>query len=606
MYSDDLINLQDSIDALVEVLSKYGDCIISGCEISGSAGNYRVSAGYVRIDGKLRKFPGGSFSAYPFYIVPDNEIIQTLYKDNVTRDAIGVYGCHLSLDNVSGALGVLEIADEEDKRDDNQLIVEIVEKVRKYAGPSHFYVSNALTYNKTAKKYSTSEIEDAKEGDLCNYLTKVYKCTTAGLGSNAVWEFAYDYHTGAVGVCMGGDIRCICYGPWEMEFSAPSTELTYEAQDVEVTLSAQRTISVYDGYTGNFISETIQEGEPILSVNKHAIVNGKTLQFPANATDEKLEVTVTALMDTLEKTIKITQAAQYEKYVISISYWYFDDALASGIGGSHVMDRYGLQYSVKKYNNGVYEDVTESAQLEYGVSEMLMAGLTFDPGHHPNDVHIYGFKNLGSTSKPKTLACILYLTVSIVDEETGKIYSETITRNVYQQENSLSATSSSGGKFTLGGYLFEEGDTISNRDQYGTVIIPKDGGAYDISGTYIGHTIYKWTSGKLDHVEYDQTLRYGLTIATSYESDAIVASLGNIITTPSENPTYSNAGTFTAKLTFPPNNTGETLTYRYIKVNSIYAMTPKSIIYQAKDLVEETEGVSEGISEAVDDPNAEV
>lgn len=48
-YSDDLINVQDSINALVEVLSNYGDCILSGCEVSGSEGSYAVSPGYVRI-----------------------------------------------------------------------------------------------------------------------------------------------------------------------------------------------------------------------------------------------------------------------------------------------------------------------------------------------------------------------------------------------------------------------------------------------------------------------------------------------------------------------------------------------------------------------------
>ena len=584
-YSDDLINVQDSINALVEVLSDYGDCILSGCDVSGSEGNYAVSPGYVRIGGKLRKFEGGSFSTFPFYIVPDNVIVQTVYKDNVSRDAIGVYTSHLSTESVDGAL---VIADKEDKRHDAQFIKDVVTVVRKYAGPSHFYVANALNYNKATKKFSTSEIEDAKEGDLCNYLTKVYKCTSPGLGENAVWEFAYDYHTGAVGVCMGGDYRTNVYGPWEMTFKVDKTELTYEEQTVNVTLSASRTVSVYDGYTGDFISQSVQEGSPILLVDKYGTLNDKIITFPANSTDESRTAKVTAIIGNIERSITITQAAQYQKYVFNVSGWYFNDG---GAGGrqADVRDIYPLICEVKKYNSGVLEgDVTEFAKIEYGVQEIYMANIEFVPANEPNKAYVTGFKNLGKTYTASNIACTLYLTVSITEESTGKTYSQTITRDVYQQANFLQVRANNMScQMMIDGKLFDNSFNPDkwNSGLYGTVLIPSTGGTVPIEAKWMQYTTYYWTSGAYERTDYDNTrLEIGAK-TQSGASQQLSAALqpGEIFSVDSD-----HWCTITGVLEFPENSTGKNIQmYPFVGNNSIIPLDSRqSTLYISKELVE--------------------
>lgn len=584
-YSDDLINVQDSINALVEVLSEYGDCILSGCEVSGSEGSYAVSPGYVRIGGKLRKFEGGSFSTFPFYIVPDNAIVQTVYKDNVSRDAIGVYTSHLSTESVDGAL---VIADKEDKRHDAQFIKDVVMVVRKYAGPSHFYVANALNYDKTTKKFSTSEIEDAKEGDLCNYLTKVYKCTSSGLGTNAVWEFAYDYHTGAVGVCMGGDYRTYAYGPWEMTFKVDKTELTYEEQTVNVTLSASRTVSVYDGYTGDFISQSVQEGEPILLVDKYGTLNDKVITFPANSTDESRTAKVTAIIGNIERSITITQAAQYQKYVISVNDWRFNDGGAGG-GAAGVNDRRHLTYSVKKYNSGVLEgDVTEFAKVEYGVQEIYMADIEFVPDNEPNKAYVRGFKNLGKTYTASNIACTLYLTVSITEESTGKTYSQTITRDVYQQANFLQVRANNMAcQMMIDDKLFDNSFNADkwNSGLYGTVLIPSTGGTVSVEAKWMKYTTYYWTSGAYERTDYDNTrLEIGAK-TQSGESQQLSATLqpGEIFSVDS-----NHWCTIAGVLEFPENSTGKNIQmYPFVGNNFIIPLDSRqSTLYISKELVE--------------------
>lgn len=584
-YSDDLINVQDSINALVEVLSEYGDCILSGCEVSGSEGSYAVSPGYVRIGGKLRKFEGGSFNTFPFYIVPDNAIVQTVYKDNVSRDAIGVYTSHLSTESVGGAL---VIADKEDKRHDAQFIKDVVTVVRKYAGPSHFYVANALNYNKTTKKFSTSEIEDAKEGDLCNYLTKVYKCTSPGLGENAVWEFAYDYHTGAVGVCMGGDYRTNVYGPWEMTFEVDKTELTYEEQTVNVTLSASRTVSVYDGYTGDFISQSVQEGAPILSVDKYGTLNDKVITFPANNTEESRTAKVTAIIGNIERSVMITQTAQYQKYVFIINGWEFDDGPAGG-GLVRVDDSHHLSYKVQKYNLGVLEgDVTEFAKVEYGVQEIYMADIEFVPYDEPNQAHVRGFKDLGKTDTIRNIACTLYLTVSITEESTGKTYSQTITRNVYQEENSLRVRPTYVyRKITIDGKVFEIGFDYNSYQSglYGTILIPSTGGTVSVEAKWRQSTDWYWDSGAYEKTVYnDARLEIGAK-TQSGASQQLSATLqtGAIFSVDS-----NHWCTITGVLEFPANSTGENVQmHPFIGGSFIIPNDSRgSKLYVSKELVE--------------------
>lgn len=582
-YSDDLINVQDSINALVEVLSKYGDCILSGCEISGSGGSYAVSPGYVRIGGKLRKLEGGSFSTFPFYIVPDNAIVQTVYKDNVSRDAIGVYASHLSTTSADGAL---MIADKEDKRHDAQLIKDIVAAVRKFAGPSHFYVANALSYNKTTKTFSTSEIEDAKEGDLCNYLTKVYKCTSPGLGENAVWEFAYDYHTGAVGVCMGGDYRTNIYGPWEMTFEVDKTELTYEEQTVNVTLSASRTVSVYDGYTGDFIGQSVQEGTPILSVDKYGTLNDKVITFPANSTEESRTAKVTAIIGNIERSVTITQAAQYQKYVFDISGWDFEDGSASG----GIAAATGLwSYTVKKYHSGVLEgDVTDFAKVEYGVQEIYMSDIEFVPGSEPNEARVTGFHNLGKTYTARNIACTLYLTVSITEESTGKTYSQTITTHVYQESNSLRSQDVMSCQMTVDGKVFE--DTFHNDKYtsglYGTVLIPSTGGTASVGAKWQKYTHYYWTSGASHRTDYDDArLEIGFNTGSgvSQQLRTTLKTEGSFSVDSSHWCTITGA-----VLAFPDNSTGENIQmYAFVGTRAIWPRDSRSsTLYISKELVD--------------------
>ena len=98
-YADDLLNLQA---LALSFVSMFDDClnfIVSGCQISGN----NISAGYVYINGKIRKFDGHTGnSTWPKYIYENNANENIGYANNQTKVGRVSYGCSAGTSVPSG------------------------------------------------------------------------------------------------------------------------------------------------------------------------------------------------------------------------------------------------------------------------------------------------------------------------------------------------------------------------------------------------------------------------------------------------------------------------------------------------------------------------
>ncbi len=69
-YVDDIVNLQNLALAFGELFHDCDNFILSGCEVSGTS----ISAGFVYINGKLRRFNGATgITSWPQYIYESNK-----------------------------------------------------------------------------------------------------------------------------------------------------------------------------------------------------------------------------------------------------------------------------------------------------------------------------------------------------------------------------------------------------------------------------------------------------------------------------------------------------------------------------------------------------
>lgn len=89
VYVDDMLNLQELALAFGELFNECDNFIVSGCQVSGNA----ISAGYVYLNGKLRRFSGASgISTWPQYLYESNVTESVQYAVGGTKVGRNVYG----------------------------------------------------------------------------------------------------------------------------------------------------------------------------------------------------------------------------------------------------------------------------------------------------------------------------------------------------------------------------------------------------------------------------------------------------------------------------------------------------------------------------------
>lgn len=91
-YIDDILNLQELSLAFASIFDECDNFIISGCKVSGN----KISAGYVYLNGKIRRFEGtNNISTWPQYIYEVNTIETVQYADNAQKLGRNVYACSI-------------------------------------------------------------------------------------------------------------------------------------------------------------------------------------------------------------------------------------------------------------------------------------------------------------------------------------------------------------------------------------------------------------------------------------------------------------------------------------------------------------------------------
>lgn len=105
-FGDDFLALQNEIyDALEGLFAPYGNCIISGCAVTGN----NIAAGIVYIGGKICRFSGGSTLAFPCYLVLNSAEIQNrLYNDGISKPTVNEYTAQLAANTPEGDYIVIE------------------------------------------------------------------------------------------------------------------------------------------------------------------------------------------------------------------------------------------------------------------------------------------------------------------------------------------------------------------------------------------------------------------------------------------------------------------------------------------------------------------
>lgn len=87
------VETKDAIEALLNSITN-GDTeglILSGCTVSGTAGNFAISSGYVYLDGEVLLYSGGSgFSATRYLQKATVTEEGGVFADTVTRNYINV------------------------------------------------------------------------------------------------------------------------------------------------------------------------------------------------------------------------------------------------------------------------------------------------------------------------------------------------------------------------------------------------------------------------------------------------------------------------------------------------------------------------------------
>lgn len=107
-YGEDWIAMQNEIYKALEdgVLGTFPDGIITGIDVSGTAGNYSISPGYCWLSGKIRFFPGADGLTEPintYYLKPTYETESTRpYVNGESYPIVKKYGVVLEVGYTAG------------------------------------------------------------------------------------------------------------------------------------------------------------------------------------------------------------------------------------------------------------------------------------------------------------------------------------------------------------------------------------------------------------------------------------------------------------------------------------------------------------------------
>lgn len=88
-YSDDVLNLQELALSLSALFEGCPDFIVSGCEVNGAS----VTAGYVWLNGKVRRFEGCKDAVFPYYIYETNRHESVTYANDINKRGRTCYLC---------------------------------------------------------------------------------------------------------------------------------------------------------------------------------------------------------------------------------------------------------------------------------------------------------------------------------------------------------------------------------------------------------------------------------------------------------------------------------------------------------------------------------
>ena len=150
-YADDIVNLQELALAFSSIFDGCDSFIISGCNVEGS----NISAGYVYLNGKIRRFNGANNCTWPQYIYEENNTEYTSYASGTPKAGRHIYGCTIGSSVpdrgmlVNGRPASIEI-----KQSGNMTIKDAL--FGKYAMIKESLVgcqtiSDAITFNKTVR-----------------------------------------------------------------------------------------------------------------------------------------------------------------------------------------------------------------------------------------------------------------------------------------------------------------------------------------------------------------------------------------------------------------------------------------------------------------------
>lgn len=88
-YADDIENLQALALSMTALFESCEPFIISGCEVEGM----KISAGYVWLGGKVRRFEGCAAAAFPYYIYEQNSFESVVYANEENKQGRVCYLC---------------------------------------------------------------------------------------------------------------------------------------------------------------------------------------------------------------------------------------------------------------------------------------------------------------------------------------------------------------------------------------------------------------------------------------------------------------------------------------------------------------------------------
>ena len=150
-YADDIINLQDLALAFSSIFDGCDSFIISGCNVEGS----NISAGYVYLNGRIRRFNGAKNCTWPQYIYEENNIEYTPYASGTSKPGRYTYGCAIgssvpdSSILVNGRPASIEITQSGNTTIKDALFGKYAMIKESLVG--HQTISDAITFNKTVK-----------------------------------------------------------------------------------------------------------------------------------------------------------------------------------------------------------------------------------------------------------------------------------------------------------------------------------------------------------------------------------------------------------------------------------------------------------------------